>query len=70
MATIEIVRLMKQTRMEGDNQFLQDLDPERVANELFDYSMVKNAANKLGGLKVFEGINAEDPYVREEVIKL
>jgi NitT/TauT family transport system substrate-binding protein len=68
--TREIVGLLKQTKVEGQSDFLQSLDAEKVVNELFDYNLVKNAADKVGGLKVFEGVNPDNPYVRVEIIEV
>jgi NitT/TauT family transport system substrate-binding protein len=68
--TREIVKLLKQTRMEGDSRFLQNLDPDRVITELFDYDLVTKAADKVGGLRTFEGINPANPYIRAEVIEV
>ena len=69
-ATEEVVKLLKQTRVEGDSSFLANLEPEQVASELFDFHFVRRAADNIGGLKVFEGINPADPYVRTEVIEV
>jgi NitT/TauT family transport system substrate-binding protein len=66
--TREIVRLLKQTRVEGDARFLDTLDAERVVKELFDYTLVTNAAGKVGGLRVFEGVDPTSPRVRAELI--
>lgn len=69
-ATREIINLLKQTKVEGSSDFLTSLDPERVVKELFDYNLVKRAAEKLGGLKVFEGVDANNPFVRAELIEV
>lgn len=66
--TREIVKLLAQTRLEGDASFLAKLDPEQVVRELFDYSMVRKAAAAVGGLQMFEGVDPVNPYVRQEVI--
>ncbi|HEV3470348.1 MAG TPA: ABC transporter substrate-binding protein [Pyrinomonadaceae bacterium] len=68
--TREIVNLLKQTKVEGQADFLQGLDPEQVARELFDYALVKNAADRVGGLRVFEGVDPDNPYVRAEMIEV
>ena len=68
--TREIVGMLKQTKVEGHSDFLQILDPERVVNELFDYGLVKNAAEKVGGLRLFEGVDANNPYVRTEIVEV
>lgn len=68
-ATREIVQLLKQTKVQGDSAFLQSLDPERVVNELFDYSLVRKAIERAGGMGVFGG-NPNSPYARAEQIAL
>lgn len=68
--TREIVKLLAETRVEGDARFLQTLDAEKVVRELFDYQMVRNAAAAVGGLQAFEGVDASNPYVRQEVISV
>jgi NitT/TauT family transport system substrate-binding protein len=68
--TIEIVKHLKLTKVEGNAAFLQSLDPQHVAEELFDYTMVKKAAEKAGGLQLFEGVDPQNPYVRTEVIEI
>jgi len=68
--TREIVNLMKQTRVEGESGFVQSLNPEQVVKELFEYNMVKKAAEKVGGLQLFEGVDANNPYVRAEIIEV
>jgi NitT/TauT family transport system substrate-binding protein len=66
--TREIVKLLAQTRVEGDASFLRNLDAEQVVRDLFDYTMVRKAVATVGGLQAFEGIDAANPYVRQEVI--
>jgi len=68
--TREIVKLLAQTRVEGDSTFLKNLNADRVVRELFDYTLVRNAAAAAGGLQQFEGIDAANPYVRQEVISI
>jgi NitT/TauT family transport system substrate-binding protein len=69
-ASREIVTMLKQTKVEGQAGFLQSLDAELVVKELFDYGLVKNAAEKVGGLQLFEGVDASKPYVRTEIIEV
>jgi len=68
--TREIINLLKQTKVEGASDFLQRLNTEQVVRELFQYDLVKNAAEKVGGLKVFEGVDPANPYVRAEMIQV
>jgi NitT/TauT family transport system substrate-binding protein len=51
--TEELVRLLKETQVEGDTAFLQALDPKTVAADLVDDSFVKQALQQVGGLKTF-----------------
>ena len=69
-ATREVVRLLKQTRVEGGADFLKNLDAEKVVSELFEYDFVKKAASKAGGLQMFEGIDPAHPYNRMETISV
>jgi NitT/TauT family transport system substrate-binding protein len=69
-ATVEIVKNLKTTKVEGDSAFLQNLDPQHVADDLFNYNLVKKAAEGIGGLQVFDNVNPANPYVRAEVIEV
>ncbi len=51
--TAELVRLLQQTRLEGDVAFLEQLQPEQVARELVDDSFVKQALQQVGGPQSF-----------------
>jgi NitT/TauT family transport system substrate-binding protein len=68
-ATREVVTLLKQTKVEGDSVFLQTLDPEQVVKDLFDYNMVKIAAERVGGLAQFDDVDPKSPYTRTEQIE-
>ncbi len=68
-ATREIVKLLKETKVEGDSTFLKTLDPERVVGELFDYNLVKKAIESAGGLAQFEGVDPNHPYTRVEQVE-
>lgn len=67
-ATKRIVRELKQTLLEGDTTFLQDLSPEHVADDLMDYELVKTALAASGGLTAFDG--AYPDFERDEVIEV
>jgi NitT/TauT family transport system substrate-binding protein len=69
-ATREVVRLLKETKVEGGANFLKNLDAEKVVSELFDYDFVKKAASRIGGLQTFEGIDPVHPYIRTEMISV
>ncbi len=61
--TEELVRLLQKTQVEGDNAFLQGLQPAEVARDLVDDSFVKQALEQVGGPQVF---GLPDSLRREE----
>ncbi|MFQ4136734.1 ABC transporter substrate-binding protein [Nodosilinea sp. PGN35] len=61
--TEELVRLLQQTQVEGNNSFLQGLQPAEVARDLVDDSFVRNALQAVGGPQVF---GLPDSLQREE----
>jgi NitT/TauT family transport system substrate-binding protein len=65
--TEELVRLLKDTQVEGDNSFLQALQPEQVAQDLVDDSFVKQALQQVGGAQTF-GLQAN--LLRSETISV
>ncbi|MCK7543502.1 ABC transporter substrate-binding protein [Marinobacter bryozoorum] len=69
-ATRLIVNELKNTLVGGDTTFLQDLDADFVADDLVDYSFVKAAMEKHTGWQQGPGFNADNPFEREEAIKL
>lgn len=64
--TEELVRLLQQTQVEGDNAFLQGIQPAEVARDLVDDSFVKNALQAVGGPQVF---GLPDSLLREETFQ-
>ncbi|WP_341928463.1 ABC transporter substrate-binding protein [Methyloversatilis discipulorum] len=52
--TEELVRAVKQTRVEGDTKFLDALDPAFVARDLVDDRFVRRAIDLVGGPSVFD----------------
>lgn len=64
--TEQLVKLLKQTQVEGDNRFLADLDPAFVARDLVDDRFVKKAVQALGGLKAF---GLPEKFSRSETIQ-
>lgn len=52
--TEQLVRLLKQTYLEGDVKFLQSLNPVTVTQELVDDRFVRRAIDKVGGTEVFD----------------
>lgn len=64
--TEELVKLLKETHVEGDRAFLDALDPSFVARDLVDDSFVKKALAEVGGLQAF---GLEDSFDRTEVLQ-
>jgi len=69
-ATKLIVNELKHTLVGGDSKFLANLDPDFVADDLVDYKFVKAAMEKHPGWENAPGFDADNPFVREEIIKL
>ncbi|MBD3885364.1 ABC transporter substrate-binding protein [Phormidium tenue FACHB-886] len=65
--TEELVRVLKETQVEGDTSFLQALDPKEVAIDLVDDSFVKKALQQVGGLPAF---GLKDNFSRSETIAI
>jgi NitT/TauT family transport system substrate-binding protein len=69
-ATKLIVEAMNETLVGGDTTFLNELDPQFVADDLVDYKHVKAAMAKYKGWERAPGVDAANPFERKEVIKL
>lgn len=65
--TEELVRAVRQTRVEGDTKFLDALDPAFVARDLVDDRFVRRAIDLVGGPSVF-GLPAD--LRRKEVVRV
>ena len=63
--TEQLVKLLKNTQVEGDNKFLTSLDPAFVARDLVDDRFVRKSIAALGGLKAF---GLPEKYTRSETI--
>lgn len=63
--TEQLVRALRETRVEGDAAFLAQLDPSFVARDLVDDRFVRNALQQVGGLAAF-GVGPE--FSRSEII--
>ena len=64
--TEELVRLLKETHVEGDRAFLDALDPAFAATDLVDDSFVRKAIAGVGGLQAF---GLAESFTRTEVIQ-
>jgi NitT/TauT family transport system substrate-binding protein len=69
-ATKLIIDAMNKTLVSGDTSFLKGLDPARVADELVDYSFVKNALERFPQWKNDPSVSKGDPFVREEIVQV
>ncbi|HEX7625186.1 MAG TPA: ABC transporter substrate-binding protein [Anaeromyxobacteraceae bacterium] len=63
--TEQLVKLLKVTQVEGNNQFLATLDPAFVARDLVDDRYVRKSVAALGGLKAF---GLPESFTRTETI--
>lgn len=63
--TEQLVKLLKNTQVEGDNKFLASLDPAFVAKDLVDDRFVRKSIAVLGGLKAF---GLPEKFTRSETI--
>lgn len=69
-ATRMIVMAMAQTVVEGDNTFVDSLDPDFVVNDLVDYRFVRAALNKYPELLAASKAAGGDSFNRQEVMEL
>ncbi len=69
-ATQFIIDQMKQTLVEGNNDFLKSLDTMNATDDLVENKFVLKALNEMGGMKKFCNCDIEQPYTREEVIEV
>ena len=63
--TEQLVKLLKITQVEGDNRFLDKLDPAFVARDLVDDRFVKKSIAALGGMTAF---GLPENFTRSETI--
>jgi len=63
--TEQLVKLLKNTQVEGDNKFLAGLDPAFVARDLVDDRFVRKSIAALGGLKAF---GLAEKFTRSETL--
>lgn len=68
--TLKLVELLKQTKVEGDAAFIAKLDGEKVADDLYDYSLLEEALAQAGGLEKFAVGDKIAPETREEIIEV
>jgi NitT/TauT family transport system substrate-binding protein len=66
--TEELVRRLKETEVEGEAEFLGDVEPGFAADDLVSYEPVRSSLEAAGGPSEF-GIEEENGYEREERIE-
>jgi len=70
-ATELVVSDLKNTVITGDDTFLKDLSPQFVADDLVNYSYVKEALNQHPAWKDDASVpKTGDPFIRTEVVEL
>ena len=69
-ATQFIIDQMKQTLVEGNTDFLKNLDTMKAANELVDMQFIIKALDGFGGMKQFCNCDITKPYTREEIVEI
>lgn len=65
--SIELIKRMRETLVEGNRVFLNQLDPVQAARQLVDDRFVKKAIQALGGMQAF---GLPDSFQRQEVFQL
>jgi len=69
-ATRFIFKQLKETLVQGDNSFLEQVPPDFVVKDLVTYDFVKKAVQNMGGPEKFTGMNIDPLWDREEVIEI
>lgn len=69
-ATKLIIDKMRETLVGGDKTFLENLTSDFVANDLVNYDYVKSAMDKHNAWARIKDIDPNNPFEREEVVKL
>ncbi|HXF68516.1 MAG TPA: ABC transporter substrate-binding protein [Thermoflexus sp.] len=52
--TVALIQALQQTAVEGETEFLRNLDPQWVAQDLVEERLVRRAVEEIGGPSVFE----------------
>lgn len=65
--TVELIKRMRNTQVEGNPAFLKQLNPTLAARQLVDDRFVKKAIQKLGGMKAF---GLAESFTRQEIFQL
>lgn len=65
--TVELIKRMRNTQVEGNPAFLKQLNPTLAARQLVDDRFVKKAIQNLGGMTVF---GLTESFTRQEIFQL
>lgn len=65
--TVELIKRMRMTKVEGNPAFLKKINPTLAARELVDDRFVKKAIKNVGGMKAF---GLTETFTRQEVFQL
>ncbi len=69
-ATRMIIEEMRHTLMEGDSTFLKTLNTDFAASDLVNDRFVRAALDSIGGPEIFHLGNMDNPWKREEMIRI
>jgi NitT/TauT family transport system substrate-binding protein len=69
-ATRFIIDQMKRTLVEGNTDFLKNLDTLKAEEDLIENKFVMKALDETGGLKQFYNCDITKPYAREEIVEI
>ncbi len=69
-ATQFIIDQMKQTLVEGNTDFLKNLDTLKATDNLVENKFVLKALSEMGGMQKFCNCDIVQPYTREEIIEI
>lgn len=69
-ATRFILEQMKKTKVEGNTDFLTNLDINTAVSQLVDDSFVRKALDDMGGMKRFRHCDIENAFTREEIVEI
>lgn len=69
-ATRLFVEMMNETLVDADKTFLAKITPDFAAQDSVNYTFVKHALERYPEWKKLPGVNAQDPFERNEVIAI
>jgi len=70
-ATEQVVRDLKNTQVTGETDFLAELSPQHVSNDLVQYDYIRNTLQQFPDWRNDPSVpDGDDPFTRSEVIQL